>query len=296
MQVFILGGTGSIGTAIVAELVKRSHKALGLSRSENSDQKLQSLGATPLRGDLAEPVVWAETALSCDAIIQVAATFEDNMGDVDATAMSGLRRAAERRSEKRRLIYTGGCWLYGETGDGVATECWPFNPLPSFAWMVAHAQMLLESHHFSTAVVHPAMVYHTGDGGVFRRYLSAAKAGQPIEIWGSAATRWPLIERSDLARIYCDLAERPELVGHFNAVAEEGVAVGEIASAISDAYGLPHEVTVRRDEDVIAEYGAWAKGPMLDQQMSGQKVKTALGWGPVFADYRCSDVIRKVEK
>lgn len=291
MQVFILGGTGSIGTAIVAELAKRSHDVVGLSRSEKSDKTLTSLGAKPTRGDLLDVGGWVETAMSSDAIVQVAATFDEDMGDVDAAAMAALMHAAENQSEHKRLIYTGGCWLYGETGNKVATEDRLFDPLPSFSWMVAHAEKLLQASNLSTAVIHPAMVYHAGDGGVFGRFLSAAKAGKPIEIWGSANTRWPLIERSDLAHVYCDLVERPDLVGYFNAVAEEGIAVGDIVSSILKAYPSQHEPILRSVNDVIAENGTWARGPTLDQQMSGQKVKAAIGWEPQFRDYRQSDVI-----
>ena len=292
MQIFILGGTGSIGTGVVSELVKRSHQVLALSRSPESDDKLMALSAKPVRGDLSDPVGWAEKALSCDAIIQVAATFGEDMGDVDRAAMTALMDAAERQSQQTRMIYTGGCWLYGETGDEIATEDRPFNPLSAFDWMVENAEKLLKSHALATAVIHPAMVYRADDGGVFNRYLSAAKARQPIEIWGRATTRWPLIERTDLARAYCDLVERLDLVGHFNAVAEQGVAVGEIVSVISQAYGSRHEPIVRSINDVIAENGAWAKGPTLDQQMSGQKLKAATGWEPLFTDYRrtCREV------
>lgn len=295
MKVFVLGGTGSIGTAIVAELLKRCHQVVGLSRSKASDAKLEALGAQPFRGDLSEPSGWAETAMSSAAVIQVAATFADDMGDVDAKAMSALAHAADSQSEKKRLIYTGGCWLYGETGNDIATEDRPFNPLPSFAWMVRHGEKLLSAPNLSAAIVHPAMVYHAEDGGVFRRFLSAAKAKKPIEIWGSEKTRWPIIERTDLARVYCDLVERPDLVGHFNAVAQEGVVVGNIASSISQAYSSPLKLVVRTVDEVVAENGEWAKGPMLDQQMSGKKMYHCTGWKPLVPDYRISDVLRMAD-
>lgn len=285
MQVFILGGTGSIGTAVVAELVSRNHQVLALSRSEKSDERLMSEGVTPFRGDLTEPESWVDAAVSSDAIIQAASTFDDDMGEVDAKAMKALAHAAEIRSDPIRLIYTGGCWLYGETGDEIATEDRPFDPLPAFSWMVTHARMLLERSQLCTAVVHPAMVYDMRDGGVFHRFLSAAKAGQSIKIWGSKSTRWPLIESSDLARVYCDLAERSDLVGHFNAVAEAGVTVGRIASVISEAYRSPTEPIIRTEQEVVKEYGAWAKGPTLDQHMSAQKLHSEVGWQPRFTDF-----------
>jgi nucleoside-diphosphate-sugar epimerase len=285
MRVFVLGGTGTIGTAIVAELVKRNHQAVALSRSEKSDHKLASAGADPLRGDLSDPSHWVDAAISCDAIIQAAATFGDDMGDVDAKAMKALMRTSGSQTCPMRVIYTGGCWLYGETGDDVATENRPFDPLPAFEWMVKHANMLLKSPNLYTAVVHPAMVYDARDGGVFHRFLSAAKAGEPIEIWGSAAARWPLIASSDLACVYCDLAERQDLVGHFNAVSEEGIPVGQISSTLSEAMSSPQEPTLRSVESLVREYGDWARGPTLDQQMSANKLVAATGWAPKISDY-----------
>ncbi|MFQ6550314.1 NAD-dependent epimerase/dehydratase family protein [Aestuariibius sp. 2305UL40-4] len=285
MQVFVLGGTGTIGTAVVAELVRRNHKVLALSRSARSDELLISAGAKPFRGDLSDPEHWADVAISSDAIIQAAATFDEDMGDVDAKAMKAVIHASETRTEPTRLIYTGGCWLYGETGDYIAAEDRPFDPLPLFSWMVTHAQALLDAPKLRTAVVHPAMVYDMRDGGVFDRFLSAAKAGQCIEIWGSAATRWPLIESRDLARGYCDLLERSDLVGYFNAAAEVGVAVGRVASVISKAYGSPTEIITRTVDEAVKEHGAWAKGPTLDQQMSARKLQSAVGWRPQVTDF-----------
>ncbi len=292
MNVFVLGGTGTIGGAIVVELVRRSHHVVALSRSQTSDKKLMALGAVPRRGDLTAPKDWAAFAVSCDAIIQVAATFGDDMGDVDAEAMSAILNVAGDQPKPVRLIYTGGCWLYGETGDEVATEERPFDPLPSFAWMVSHAEKLLRAPNLITAVIHPAMVYDAVDGGVFHRYISAAKAGQPIEIWGSSKTRWPLVDSADLARAYCDLMERPDLEGHFNAVAEEGVAVGEIVSAVVRAYGSQVEPVAVSADEAIAKNGAWAKGPTMDQQMSGQKMRASTGWEAQVTDYRRSDVFK----
>lgn len=123
--------------------------------------------------------------------------------------------------------------------------------------------MLPDAPKLRTAVVHPAMVYDMRDRGVFHRFLSAAKARQKIEIWGSKATRWPLIEYSDLARVYCDLMERFDLVGYFNAVAEEGVTEGRIASLISEAYGSPTALITRTVEEAVKENSPWVKGPTL---------------------------------
>ncbi len=46
IRVFVLGGTGSIGGAIVEALHKRNHQVLGLVRSAKAREQLQEAGAT----------------------------------------------------------------------------------------------------------------------------------------------------------------------------------------------------------------------------------------------------------
>jgi uncharacterized protein YbjT (DUF2867 family) len=54
MHVFITGGTGLIGSAVVAELLGNGHTVLALTRSDSSAAALQNVGAEPLRGNLAD--------------------------------------------------------------------------------------------------------------------------------------------------------------------------------------------------------------------------------------------------
>ncbi len=54
MQIFVTGGTGLIGSAVVAELLGNGHTVLGLARSDSSATALQIAGAQTIRGDLAD--------------------------------------------------------------------------------------------------------------------------------------------------------------------------------------------------------------------------------------------------
>ena len=54
MRVFITGGTGLIGSAVVAELLGTGHTILALARSESSATALETAGAESIRGDLAD--------------------------------------------------------------------------------------------------------------------------------------------------------------------------------------------------------------------------------------------------
>lgn len=293
MKVFILGGTGSIGTGVVNELLNRNHDTYALSRSSRSDHKLSQAGAHPVRGEMQDPDAWVNQAIQCDAIIQVAATFDEDMGELDQRTTQAIIVASERAATPIRFIYTGGCWLYGETGDDIATETSEFRPLQAFDWMPNHYEALLNCRTLSTAIIHPAMVYHE-EGGVFEDFHSAATQGQALEIWGAADTRWPLIERGDLARAYCDLLEQHDLVGHFNAVGEEGVRVGDIAQSFAARVGGLPEPVILKVSDLVRDYGEWAVGPALDQQLSAKKLRDATGWFPKVTDYRTSALLRSL--
>lgn len=54
MKVFITGGTGLVGSAVVAELVAAGHTVTALSRSVSSAERAEAAGATPLRGSLTD--------------------------------------------------------------------------------------------------------------------------------------------------------------------------------------------------------------------------------------------------
>jgi nucleoside-diphosphate-sugar epimerase len=285
MKVLILGATGTIGSAVALELARLGHDVLGLSRRIDSDRKLTSLGLPFFRGDIREPGRWAHLLDGMDAVIQTACTFTDDMAEVDAGIVDALIAAGHRRVEPLRVLYTGGCWLYGATGDRVAADGDAFAPIEAFTWMLRHGESLLAAPGLSTAVIHPAMVYGE-NGGAFARMTDDARAGRPIEYWGSIETRWPLIHGEDLASAYALLLAAPDLTGHFNASAEDGVALAEIVAYIAIRHGATR-FRRRGLADVLAEHGAWAEGPTLDQQMAAEKLK-ALGWLPRHRSFKAA--------
>src|SRR5258707_8245119 len=114
------------------------------------------------------------------------------MVDVDRRLLDGLLPHLAAQSKRATFIYTGGCWLFGATGDDVATEETPFRPLPAFAWMVPHLQRVLDTSGIDPIIIHPAMVYEAG-GGVFRRFVDDAVERDAIRIVGGEDVRWPLV-------------------------------------------------------------------------------------------------------
>jgi len=158
MRVFIMGATGDIGHSIVPELIAHGHEIVALARSDASQAKLAAKNITVVRGDLRAPLDWCRIVHEVEAIIHVAGTFSDDEGDVNHHLVSALIAEASRAEHRIRFIYTGGCWLFGETGDEIADEKSEFDPLPAFKWVVENSRRVFDAACFETMMIHPAMV------------------------------------------------------------------------------------------------------------------------------------------
>jgi nucleoside-diphosphate-sugar epimerase len=201
VRVFVLGGTGSIGSALVRELIRRGHDVSALARSDVSAGKLSKFGATPVAGDIALPERWITRLPQVDAVVHAACDFNTEMAAIDRRLLDMLLPSLAAQPKKPRFVYTGCGWLFGATGGDIATEETPFRPLPAFAWMVPQLQRILGASEVDGLVIHPAMVYTPG-GGVFVRFARDAIERDAVRVVESEEVRWPLVHSEDLASLY----------------------------------------------------------------------------------------------
>jgi nucleoside-diphosphate-sugar epimerase len=289
LRVFVLGGTGSIGSAVVRKLVACRHEVLGLARSEASAAKLGEFGATAIAGNIAfpapsSPESWIGKLAGIDAVIHAACDFSTDMEAIERRLLDALLPALARQANKPRFIYTGGCWLFGATGDKVATEETPFNPLSAFAWMVPHLQRVLAAPGIDSIVIHPAMVY-APRGGVFHRFAREACERDAVRVVDSEAVRWPLVHGEDLADLYARALERAPAGSSYIGSAIAGLPIGHIARAFAKRFDTPHQdPRIISTDAIAAELGEWARGYALDQRLSGVKAQRELGWRPKHLD------------
>lgn len=274
MRVFLLGATGSIGSAVLQVLVGRGHAVVALARSDTAAAKIEAAGAQAIRGDITSPEAWIGALPPIEAAIHMACDFASPMAEADRVLLDRLLPALASQPGRVRFIYTGGCWLYGATGDVVASEDSPFDPLPAFAWMVPHLHRVLADAAIHGNVIHPAMVHDGHAGGVFRRFAADAEAGRPIRVVGSDAVRWPLVHRDDLAQLYALVLEGAPPGESYLGVADEGVPVGQIAR------GFPGKTGIVSADEIARELGEWARGYGCDQCLSGAKARRTLDWTP----------------
>jgi nucleoside-diphosphate-sugar epimerase len=133
MHVFVTGGSGLTGPAIVAELIAAGHTVTGLARSDGAAARLQGLGAQALRGSLEDPDRLRQGAKAADGVIHMAfgGSFADPQDLVrrDRTAIQTLDAALA--SPGKPFVSTSGTFVM--PAGSVSTEQDAPDP-ESIAW------------------------------------------------------------------------------------------------------------------------------------------------------------------
>src|SRR4051794_36132674 len=92
MRVFITGGTGLVGSAVVAELLEHGHTVLALARSDASAQAAEKAGAETIRGGLADLDALRAGCDRADGVVHLA--FGNDFSSSEALARSVAEEGA----------------------------------------------------------------------------------------------------------------------------------------------------------------------------------------------------------
>ena len=277
MRIFVTGGSGYIGRAVLAELSRRGHTVGALARSDAAASFVRGLGAQPVVGSLQTLDVVEGAAAEHDATIHIPGIASPDDVAREVRVLDVLLRAA---SSGYPLIYTSGAWVYGDRGDAVIDEDAPLKPIALVAWRPAHEARVLAAAErgVRAVVIRPAVVYGDG-GGIVGRFVAGAQAG-PLKVVGSGANRWPTVRVDALAELYAAAVEQPAARGIYNAVAAASVPYVEIARAASRAGGGNGAIEHLTYENACSTMGPFAEALVLDLQLSAEKAKRELGWNP----------------
>lgn len=289
MRIFLTGGTGHIGSAVIAELARRGHAVTALNRSPEKEERLVALGASPIPGDAGKPETYRDAALGHDALIHCAFSYEGDTVEVDRAAIGTLIGAARATIERGEdgvgedgsalVLYTSGCWVLGDTGERLADETEPTDPAEVVVWRPAHEDRVLGAagEGLVTAVLRPGMVYG-GRGSLSGRLFQSAAREGAAEYVGDGRNHWSMVHREDLARLYALVAERTGS-GVFHGVDGSPVTVLEAARAASEAAGAGGEVRSLPLERAREKLGPVADALTLDQRLTARR-SGELGWRP----------------
>lgn len=279
MRVFITGGTGYIGSAVVRELVAAGHEVTGLCRNDAGMTRLAAMGAASTRGELHDPSSFAAVAERHDAIVHVAFDYSREGITADRAALEALLYTASDADRPRALVYTSGVWVLGNTGaiadEGASTT----GAAAVSAWRPAHERLALEENgpRLAVAVIRPGMVYGGHGGLLDPMFATATKEGAAAFV-GDGRNRWSLVHRHDLARLYRAILEQGA-TGIFHGVDGVPLPLHEIARLQSEVAGKGGATRSIPLEEARKTMGAMADAFALDQAVIGRRA-VDLGWRP----------------
>ena len=279
MHVFVTGGTGLIGSAVVTELLGHGHTVLALARSDASALALKSAGADPLRGDLADLNAVRAGADQADGMIHLA--FGNDFSSANAVARSVAEESAALTalgeallgSDRPLVTVSGTPWVAGRA----STEA---DPLPTDGPVGGRGRTVMAILDLasrgvrSTAVRMPRTVHNEGKGGFAGLMTEIARRTGVSGYPGDGTQRWPAVHALDAAVLFRLALELAPAGTSWHAVADEGDAVRDIAAVIGRRLGLPAESVPQET------YGPLGPIFATDQPSSSARTRAALGWQP----------------
>lgn len=271
MSIFLTGGTGLIGSAVLSRLVAGGRDVRALARSDDSAAAIEAAGATPVRGEITDTDLLAREAAASDGFIHTAATSTPADADHDA----GVLDAVLPGLAGRPYLHTSGVWIHGEGDD--LTEQTPFAPPPITAWRLPLDARALAADGVRSVVIEPGIVYGHG-GGLPNLIKNGPQAGGAL-LYPGGEQHWTTVFVDDLAALYVLAFDAAEPGTRLLGVDGTNPLVKDLAVAASHALGLDGRVAVEPEEQARERLGPLYDAFVLDQQASGRAAR-ALGWEP----------------
>ncbi len=279
MHVFVTGGTGTIGSAVVAELLGNGHTVLALARSDSSEQTLKTAGAEVLRGELADLDVLRSGAAQSDGVISLA--FGRDYSTAGALAASITEESAAMvtlgealvGSDRPIVTVSGTPWVAGRAtteADQVPTD----GPVGARGRSQIALLDLASRGVRATAVRMPRTVHNEGKGGFAGLLTDQARRAGVAGYPGDGTQRWPAVHALDAAVLFRLALESAPAGTAWHAVADEGDAVRDLATVIGRRLGMPVEAVPEEN------FGPFGPIFAMDQPASSAHTRDALGWQP----------------
>jgi nucleoside-diphosphate-sugar epimerase len=187
MPVFVTGGSGFVGGALIEELRDRGEIVRALARTPGAEKRVSDHGAVPVPGDLADGTALVDGMRGAELVVHAAAKITGGLRDLDEfyrVNVEGTRAVldAARLAGVPRLVYVSSEQvLLGQRPLVDADETWPYparhaNP---YAATKAEAERLLldaNTAELATVAIRPRMVWGLGDQTMLPTLVTVARS------------------------------------------------------------------------------------------------------------------------
>lgn len=280
MKVFLTGATGFIGSAIIPELINAGYQVLGLTRSDAGANALTAAGAQAHRGSLDDLDSLRSAANQADGTIHCA--YNNDLSNTEETSKQESKAiaalAAGLVGSDRPLIITSVAAMGAAAPGQLALEEYynPNTPNPRKATEIAGAAAA--ERGVNVSVVRLSQIHNLVKQGFASSLLHVAREKGVSAYVGDGANRWAAAHVLDVAHLYRLVLEKHEPGARYNAVAEEGIAVREIAEVIGAGLKIP--VVSLSPKEAKSHFGWLAMFVGMDMSASSLRTQQQLNWQP----------------
>ncbi len=188
MDIFVTGGSGFVGQALIRYLTEQGHKVKGLARSSSASAKIKEVGGLPVLGNLEDVDSIRQGMASCEAVIHSAAIMRlwgnrEEMYRVNVGGTERVLQAAKDAGIKRFVYISAGAVLAGGRPviDADETLPIPSRHIGIYPETKAKAESLVleaNSPGFETLAVRPVFIWGAGDPYALPLMIDMVKAGK----------------------------------------------------------------------------------------------------------------------
>ena len=306
MHVLVTGATGFVGSAAVKALLEAGHTVTGLVRNPAKAKPLNTLGMRSAVGDMLEPETYKPLVKDVDAVVQAAqygvsgrmtSKKVAQINHADEVMTAALAEACLEHDKS--LIYTNGCFGYGDHGDQWITEETPLSPSPmgiGHATVVKRLRALHAQKHLKVVILTAGFVY--GAGGLFKTSFYDTLTKNQLRVFGAGQNYWSTVHVDDLAQAFVRALETDAYGQNFNVVDDQPMRLRDMVDAVTAAAGQKR----------VGSVPPWLLGLMIGPplvaslttsfRVKNEKAKAVLGWKPRYPTFQTGigDVVDTLER
>ena len=289
-RLLILGGSGFIGSNLIASLLSSGHLVSNFDRPGTSPKQFDiNSNYRFVPGSITDNShlrnVFNQEPFDC--IVHLVSSlipssdYDEFFADREINLTAGYEIVKNMMSNGcRKIIYfSSGGTIYGKNGKDINTELDPLCPLNYYGYsklaMEEFYRLSSRIHAINHIIIRPSNPYGSGQNlfgkqGLITVALGRILQNKPIEIWGDGNVVRDYIHIQDLSKAIISLIESNVENQVFNIGSGQGHSVNDIIQIIQDVTGKNAGIEFKPSRPVDIPVNI----------LSIDKLKAATNWGP----------------
>tara|TARA_B100000795_G_scaffold265229_1_gene246766 strand:+ start:220 stop:1197 length:978 start_codon:yes stop_codon:yes gene_type:complete len=297
MKIFLIGGGGYVGSALVPKLIDLGYEVTVYDLFIYGKEVLEkNSNLTLIEGDIRDINLLSKSLKNHDSIIHLACISNDPSFELNPKLGKSINLDCFRplvevavKENIKRFIYASSSSVYGIKKEKNVTETLTLEPLTDYSKFKVECEKILSeftSDEFETVIIRPATVC----GYAKRQRLDVvvniltnlAFNKRKIKVFGGDQLR-PNIHIQDMANIYIEVlkAEKKLVNGEIFNAGYDNFTVSDIALTVKEVVGSDIEIETLPTDDNRSYH------------VSSEKIKKTLNFTP---KHTIKDAIRDLKK